>query len=77
MMFTAAWVIWLVAFVAIEAWALVRKKRGDTLSEHTWDWFCLKGSKGGKSTWCVVRRVTFVAFWAWLTIHFVTGGAWL
>lgn len=76
-MFTALWVAWLLAFVAIETWALIDRRRGDTLSEHAWDWFCLTGTKAGKSGWCIIRRIVFFSAWLWLTIHFVTGGAWL
>ena len=76
-LFTLAWVAVLVWFVVWEGAALVRKRRGDTLSEHVWDWFCLRGAKQGKSRWCVLRRVAFFGFWIWLTVHFLTGGAWM
>ena len=75
--FTLLWVGIIVYFVIVEGVALVRKKRGDTLSEHVWDWFCLKGEKDGKSAWCIVRRVLFFGFCIWLTVHFLSGGAWL
>lgn len=75
--FTLLWVGIVIYFVIVEGVALVRKKRGDTLSEHVWDWFCLKGEKDGKSAWCIVRRVLFFGFWIWLTVHFLSGGAWL
>lgn len=75
--FTIAWVGIILYFVVWETIALIRKKRGDTLSEHVWDWFCLRGKKHNKSSWCVTRRVLFIAFWAWLTLHFVTGGSYL
>ena len=75
--FTVLWILWLLGFVAIETAALIRKKRDDTLSEPTWDWFCLKGKKAGKSPWCVIRRILFLSFWLWLSLHFLTGGAWL
>lgn len=76
-MFTALWAGWLALFIVIEAWALIRRKRDDTLSENVWDWFCLRGSKTGKTPWCIIRRILFIGFWAWLSIHFVTGGSWL
>ena len=76
-LFTAAWIAVIVWFVVWEAWAIIRKRRGDTLSEHVWDWFCLRGKKANKSRWCIIRRVIFFGFWTWLTIHFLTGGAWL
>ncbi len=76
MFFTALWIAWLAIFVIIEAAAIIRKAKGDTLSEHTWDWFCLTPNTE-KTPWCVARRVTFLAFWAWLTIHFFFGGTWV
>jgi len=75
--FTVLWVGIILYFVIVEGIALVRKRRGDTLSEHVWDWFCLRGKKEGKSGWCIVRRILFFAFWIWLTVHFLSGGAWL
>ena len=75
--FGVLWLGIILYFVVVETIALVRKKRGDTLSEHVWDWFCLKGKKDGKSAWCIVRRVLFFGFWLWLTVHFLSGGAWL
>ena len=73
-MFTAGWILWLAAFGVLEAIALVRKARGDTLSEHVWQWFSLKGKKTPKKPHEVAIRYGFLAFWAWLTVHFVTGG---
>ena len=75
--FGVLWLGIILYFVVVETIALVRKKRGDTLSEHVWDWFCLKGKKDGKSAWCIIRRVLFFGFWLWLTVHFLSGGAWL
>jgi len=70
--FTPLWIAWLALFVVIEGVALVRKRRGDTLSENTWSWFCLRDNDG--STSCKVRRIAFIAFWVWLTIHLIFGG---
>lgn len=75
--FTIAWVGIVLYFIVWEAIALWRKRRGDTLSEHVWEWFCLKGKKDGKSPWCIIRRILFFGFWIWLTVHFLSGGAWL
>ena len=75
--FTAAWIFVIVWFFFWEIPAIIRKERGDTLSEHVWSWFCLKGKKDGKSAWCIIRRVFFFGFWIWLTVHFLSGGAWL
>ena len=73
--FTIAWIGFGVYFLVFEIPALIRKRRGDTLSEHVWDWFCLRGKKDGKSAWCIIRRIFFYAFWVWLTVHFLSGGA--
>ncbi len=76
-MFTAAWILWILAFAVIETIAIVRKARGDTLSEHVWNWFSLKGKKGKLKGWQIALRFGFLSFWAWLTIHFITGGTFL
>lgn len=76
-LFTVAWLTILAWFVVWEAVAIVRKRRGDTLSEHVWDWFCLRGNKKDKGSWCIIRRILFFGFWLWLTVHFLTGGAWM
>jgi len=73
--FTAAWVFILVWFLVWEGIAIVRKRRGDTLSEHVWTWFNLRGSKDKLKPWQAVLRVAFIMFWAWLTLHFVFGGS--
>jgi hypothetical protein len=76
-MWTWLWLSWIGLFLILEAVALVRKERGDTLSEHVWNWFSLKGKKHTKKPWQVAVRFGFIAFWAWLTIHFITGGSFL
>ena len=73
--FTGLWILWGVWFLAVEVPAIVRKERGDTLSEHVWSWFCLRSSKKGMSGWCYLRRFLFYAFWVWLSVHFLSGGA--
>ena len=73
--FTAAWVFILIWFIIWEGIALIRKKRGDTLSEHVWTLFSLKGRKDGLKWWQAALRVLFLAFWAWLTFHFLFGGS--
>ena len=32
----AAWLLWVLYFVVLEVWALIRKAPGDTLSEQVW-----------------------------------------
>lgn len=69
--FTALWIVWLVMFGAIEGAALANKRKGDTLSEHTWRWFSIRGKgKGWRA-----RRFALLAFLAWLVAHFLSGGA--
>ena len=74
---TFAWIGWLLAFLILEAVAIVRKKSDDTLSEKTWRWFSLKGDKSKLKSWQYMLRYGFIAFWLWLTIHFISGGSML
>jgi hypothetical protein len=69
-LYTFAWLVWLGLFGVIEGFALMRKEKGDTLSEHIWSWFSVKG-KG--SMWRL-RRFSLLAFLAWLVAHFLSGG---
>lgn len=64
------WIGWIVAFVVIEGLALKDRDRGDTLSEHVWEWFSVK--KPGP--WAKARRTLLAAFMLWLSVHFLTGG---
>lgn len=68
--YTVGWVVWLLMFGAIEGAALIDKRKGDTLSEHTWRWFSIKHKGRG---WRI-RRFSLLAFLAWLSAHFMTGG---
>jgi hypothetical protein len=73
--YTIAWLVWLGAFGVIEGRALFNKQPGDTLSEHVWRWFATQqGSTGTPSGWVRMRRFTLLAFLAWLSAHFLTGG---
>jgi hypothetical protein len=65
--YTYLWIGWLLAFLGIEGFALARKEKGDTLSEHVWSWFSVKERKGGYK-W---RRGVLGAFLAWLVAHFM------
>ena len=69
-MWEPIWVAWIGAFLVIEGIALVRKERGDTLSENVWRWFSIKDRKPGYKT----RRFVLLTFLAWLVTHFLTGG---
>ncbi|MFF7252437.1 hypothetical protein [Streptomyces microflavus] len=71
------WVGWLAAFLVIEGKALFNKTSGDTLSEHVWKWFSTArtGEHQGQPTgWVRLRRFALLAFMAWLSVHFLTGG---
>jgi len=71
------WVAWLAVFAILETVTIIRRDTGDTLSEHVWSWFHLVGSKSKLTKWQALTRFGFLAFWAWLTIHFLTGGRFL
>lgn len=75
---TVLWVAWLVLFAILEGYALFSSKTGDTLSEHVWEWFgiTVKGKRHtGEVTGNVrLRRFVLLAFMAWLSLHFITGG---
>lgn len=67
---TWAWLVALGLLLALEVVALVNRQPGDTLSEHVWRWF----SVGDRAPFWRLRRVVLLAFMAWLTVHFMTGG---
>ena len=69
--YTWLWIAWLLAFVGIEAAALINKDKGDTLSEHIWKWFSVKEGNSKKRTF---RMVMLGGFLGWLVTHFMTGG---
>jgi len=68
--YTWLWIGWLVLFFAIEGPALANKKPGDTLSEHVWQWFGVKG----QGRFVRVRRLFLLVLMCWLSVHFLTGG---
>jgi hypothetical protein len=77
------WIGWLAYFGIVEGVAIARSVRAkraghpderDTLSEHVWLWFgTAKGTKA--NSWAYLRRFALVAFLGWISIHFLTGGA--
>ena len=76
---TWLWLGWLVYFLIVEGIALYRSTPGDTLSEHVWVWFGTQRRKPGdpyrpRTGWTQLRRVLLLAFLAWLSVHFLTGG---
>ncbi len=72
MMFTALWIGWLVYFIVVEAVAIYRTTKGDTLSEHVWLWFGA-GKHHKPGLWGWVRRLILTGFLVWLTVHFLFG----
>ncbi len=77
--YTIAWLAWLAYFGVFEGMALFNGKGGDTLSEHVWAWFATHRPKPGadprqRSGWTQVRRFALLAFMAWPSTHFLTGG---
>jgi hypothetical protein len=67
--YTWAWIFWFAFFAVVEGFALVDKRRGDTLSEHVWRWFKIK-DKPRQWTW---RRAVLGVFLMWLLVHMVAG----
>lgn len=61
--FFVGWLLWGALFLVWEVYALTRRERGDTLSEHVW-WLLDR-------PWGVD---VFGLFWGWLTAHFWFGG---
>jgi len=70
--FEIFWIGWLASFGGMEAWAIVRKEKGDTLSEHVWKWLQLREESGRKTR--LLGRVGMVGLLFWLMLHFITGG---
>lgn len=67
--FTIAWVLWVLAFLAIEGIAiLVKDKPGHpaTLSAHVW-WLAR-----GAGPWHTALRLLLAAFLGWLTHHLLS-----
>lgn len=62
--YTILWLIWGAIFFAIEIPALIRKRRGDTLTDHQ-IWLRKWRVKG-----VPVGLTLFIMFWSWLTLHF-------
>lgn len=69
---TIVWLAWLAFGGAWEIAALINRAEGDTLSEHIWRWFSIRGQG---PAW-QLRRVALLLGMTWLTVHFLTGG-WL
>ncbi|HUU58955.1 MAG TPA: hypothetical protein VMZ50_05380, partial [Phycisphaerae bacterium] len=68
--YSNAWYVWFAWFFLVEAPAVWSERKGDSLSEHGWNWFSVK--RKGKA-WRL-RRLSFASFLVWLTLHFLSGG---
>lgn len=74
MIYTIAWILWGIAFLAIEIPALLFSRQpGATLSEHIWAWFRVKDKRPTAYTWFL--RAVLLAFLTWLLLHL--GFGWL
>jgi hypothetical protein len=71
-----AWICWSALFLGLETAALVRKDKGDTLSEHVWRLLDVTNrNRGAALAWHVrLRRSVLVMGLAWLVVHLLTGG---
>lgn len=69
--FTVAWLLWLAVLLVVEGVALLNRRKGDTLSEHAWEWFSVRDQS---TAWRTLRFAGGAAFLGWLLIHIVTGG---
>lgn len=63
-LFSIGWIVIVLAGLALETAALIRKEKGDTASEHVW--FLLRKS--------VLAWFLFAGLMAWLAVHFLGFG---
>lgn len=61
---TVGWIIWGVAFFALEIPAALNKRKDDTLSEHIWSALTRPGNW---YTWPM--RIVLLLFLGWLAAH--------
>lgn len=71
---TWAWLGWGAYFAVVEGMALANSKPGDTLSEHVWQFLGYSEGVRQPTGWTRLRRFMVLAFMAWLSVHFLTGG---
>lgn len=60
------WTTWILAFGFLEFIALRRRQKGDTLSEHWWQW---SGHYAQRQWIRVIGRVVTLCIGVWLTGH--------
>lgn len=63
---TIFWVTAIVTAVIADIIAATNKQKGDTLTEHIRAFI---GWGRPLSGWARLRRLAFLAFWAWATMH--------
>lgn len=63
--YTAAWILWLLAFAVLEGSALCNHEPGDTLSEAVRKWLALQS----RTKWA--GRIVMIFFLGWLCEHFL------
>jgi hypothetical protein len=68
---TIAWTIWIAFFLVIETAALIRKKPGDTFSEHWWSAFRVRSKVPLPVR--VVLLIVQLVFGTWLVGHLAFG----
>lgn len=68
--YSIAWYLWIGWFLIEEGYALWHRDTNATLSGHVWAWFSVRG----KGRLWRLRRFGLLAFLAWLTVHFMSGG---
>jgi hypothetical protein len=78
--YTIGWLAWIAWFLVEEGLALFKGGTKATLSGHVWQWFGINAGNGGapatgETGWTQLRRFGLAAFLAWLSLHFLTGGA--
>ena len=74
--YTAYWILWLSAFLAVEGWALVAHMTGATFSDAVWTWFGVTGRQRQRRRWTpweITRRVVLGEFMLWLGLHMEFG----
>lgn len=69
--YTAVWLFLGAVGGITELIALVDKDRGDTLSEHVWQWFRVRDAR--PTPVAVGLRVVLLSVMVWLTGHFGFG----
>lgn len=69
--YTIAWIIWALAFAAIEGKALLSRQPGTTLSEHIWRWWHVRDPR--PTPLVIAGRIVLLSIMVWLTGHFSFG----